>query len=68
MRIPKYIIEKTLTDNSDGEYINISIDDVIDERYSDALARIATINAICVSDIPDSEKVTEIYEQTKSRR
>ena len=68
LRIPKYIIEKTLTDNSDGKYVNLSFDDVINESYADALARLATINAICVSDISDSEKVTEIYEQTKSRR
>lgn len=68
LRIPKYIIEKTLTDNLDAEYVNLSLDDVINESCSDALSRLATINAICVSDIPDREKVSEIYNQTKSRR
>ena len=68
MLIAKSVIEKILEENQNEKYVHIDMDKLLKESYSDAVSSLATINAICISDLPDSEKVSEIYEQTKSRR
>lgn len=68
MLIAKSVIEKILEENQNEKYVHIDMDKMVKESYFDAVSSLATINAICISDLPDSEKVSEIYEQTKSRR
>ncbi|MBS7298678.1 MAG: hypothetical protein KIG65_06305 [Eubacteriales bacterium] len=68
MKLPRNIIEDILEKNKDAQYIDINEDEIIKEGYIETVSKLAYIHAVCKADMSDSEKIEEIYEQTKSRR